>query len=144
MNAAVDLFDRSALSQRLGSVFGFRPKASIYSASNPSITTIYRGYDEAHAHSQRQSGTPLCDKESTQPIPTGDGINAPEPTVGDGTVPPPGLPRSRSSFKSKNALNVRARLNSMARESEFGEDDEVTDLILIVHGIGQGVSTMPV
>lgn len=133
----------SIVSRSLSSVFTFGTvRQSPYDAGAPGVTMVYRGWDEAfsrsratnssaiNATSKTNSSKQLGPEGENTPLPMGDGITAPGPVI-------PENPR--------NHLRTEAPASSipMGRESSasFAADSEgeYTDLILCVHGIGQGV-----
>lgn len=127
-------YRQSLVSQRLSSIFTFgSAKVSPYEAGAPGVTMIYRGYDEAYArsHPVAPENGEVKGKDSRDVIdslPLGDGVNAPGPSVvqRDRDVPP----LSPIAPGPDTPLTLRELPPP---------EDEYTDLILIVHGIGQGV-----
>lgn len=126
----------NVVSQRLSSVFTFGAvRQNPYEPGSPGVTMVYRGYDEAltrshPAVSDTDSKAVSGSKQAEgTPLPMGDGITAPGPAIPEG-------PRRHLH------TNPPGRSASMGRQPSvpYGESEgEYTDLILIVHGIGQGV-----
>ena len=91
------------------------------SGRNSGVTVVYRGYDEAALHTIPDSAV----KDLATGDSPGDGINS-----------------SDFSDEYRYLGSMRShgkRIVSITPDSDIHE--EVTDLILIVHGIGQGVCT---
>lgn len=105
-----------------------------YDAGAPGVTMVYRGHDEAlarsHPHPHPNAGTATTESVPL-PMAMGDGVNAPGPAI----------PESLSPMKH---MRLRTEPDQNGRPSTpFNESQgEYTDLVLIVHGIGQGVCVL--
>jgi len=86
---------------------------------------IYRGYGEA----LRRSRAPSNDRAKDAPIspPSGDGVSAQGPDAA--------ISLAESPASGESSITLEGEGSRMA-----SDPDECTDLILMVHGIGQGVS----
>lgn len=85
---------------------------------------IYRGYDEALGRSRPASDDPAKSRQISPAL--GNGVGAPGPELSTSL---PGSPMFGGSSMTMERRSSRVT----------SDRDEYTDLILMVHGIGQGV-----